>query len=916
MEKKITNDFLYQKINKQKKSKFPVLYSSPKTIYNKRKIQKSESLTNRNYGNLTYRNNLFYNSINETFYKRNYDKYLDKINKQKSFFNNNIISKKDLDILLYKLKKNYNLITTITRKRNSEIDTLNRTLQTEQDKLKKIIDFQEIELPEEKISLKKIGDTKMSKEELEKYLKDLLDEKRELDNKIYISNQYTKTVQYMLDEEKRKILITQNEINEIQEKINNFKRYHDLISDNLNKTKLKDKNYNELNKKIQKDINLANQIINNNNDKNDYLENKIILKEDKNDNLKHKIISLKQSNKEEFKIYKDDIINKIQKSREDEEEKNRKDKKYIDIIYCLYILQKFFLQQQNFDFQKIVSSKEYKTIISGNYDIFFNNKLDKENENSDNFLELKKIFNGINIEKENIFDFISKLSSKIIFNKNCLDNLHQKELSLIEKKDKYSEKIRKIINEDYLTFEEFAKNSLIVKSFLDKNEKYIEKIKNTSKENTLIEINRNLNLNEIDKKNNKYGNKKINNFTKNEKLYKEIKKEQIIINSNQLYKKSNELIISHNNFLDKISDILNNIVISIQNNNNEKNINEDNNNNLNNQFTDFEKSFINEYEKIIELQQLIQIKSEDNSFNFIKYIKELIEYNKKIIKEKLNEQELNNNLLFLFYKDKEKKEINEILYTQFISNITHQNNIFNFFNNISNKSIDTIKSIIDVINNNENLLDNYINNNNFPSSMKSSLLKKNNQKIILNNNFDSSNPLLNMTNLQTGITNSNIRKMKNRKSQIFVTKREKSDGSNSAWVEDKETSFETESVKKEEKIFKRKINYIEKNIMNNLYKPTFEKSDYLRKLNTNMKNIKNMTLNYSKFNFIIKQKKNEIDLMGNQMLLYNNPNIHPDELSNPIYNNINNIMINRRIHNPNNKRFRSTYANRKYKYKI
>ena len=59
-------------------------------------------------------------------------------------------------------------------------------------------------------------------------------------------------------------------------------------------------------------------------------------------------------------------------------------------------------------------SKEYKTIISGNYDIFFN-KLNKENENSDNLLGLKTIFKEINIEKENIFDFISKLSSKIIF---------------------------------------------------------------------------------------------------------------------------------------------------------------------------------------------------------------------------------------------------------------------------------------------------------------------------------------------------------------------------------------------------------------------------------------------------------------------------------------------------------------------
>ena len=272
---------------------------------------------------------------------------------------------------------------------------------------------------------------------------------------------------------------------------------------------------------------------------------------------------------------------------------------------------------------------------------------------------------------------------------------------------------------------------------------------------------------------------------------------------------------------------------------------------------------------------------------------------------------MNKNLLLLFYKDKDKNDINEIFYNQFISNnIINQNKIYNYFYKLSDISIDIIKSIINFIKDNEKLLDNYIYKYNLSSSMKSQLSKKNNC-----NNIELIN---NLSNSQVGANSLLFKKMKIKKNQISNSKREKSE-SNSALVEDKETSFETESIKKEEKIFKRKINNIERNIVKNLYKPTFEKSNYLRKLNSNMKNIKNMTLNYSKFNFIMKQKKNEIDLIGNQMLLYNNPNLHPDELSNPIYNNINNLMINKRNLNLNNnmeKRFRSTYTNRKYKFKI
>lgn len=220
---------------------------------------------------------------------------------------------------------------------------------------------------------------------------------------------------------------------------------------------------------------------------------------------------------------------------------------------------------------------------------------------------------------------------------------------------------------------------------------------------------------------------------------------------------------------------------------------------------------------------------------------------------------------------------------------------------------------------NKKLVDDLINkNSNIPTTKSISLSKKVSPKNNLDN-YDSSQSLLNFQKTQDSTSTPIFKKIKMKKKRGSINRREKGEDYNSLWVEDKETSSDTETVKKEEKIFKRKINFIERNIVNNLYRPTFEKSDYLRKLNSNMKNIKNMTLNYSKFNFIMNKKRNEIDLIGHQMLLYNNPQLHPDELSSPIYNNINSLMINRKvfdIKNNNEKRFRSTFTSRRHKIKF
>ena len=945
---------------------FPLLSSSPeKNSFNKTMSQKF---------NLSNKNSYISNSGNDSFIQRNYQSYLEKSKTALRRLNTKILSESDLATILFNLKKNYNLIMTVTEQGNLELEHLNNTLEIEEEKLNKLIDFKEIELPEEKISLRKLGDTNMTKEQLRNHLFELLNEKRGLDEKVNIAKEYTKTVEYMIAGEKKKLRKMQEETNQIQEKLNNYNKYNVLIKENLQKTKLKNNNYLDLSKQLQNNIDLANNIINDNNEKNKTLENRIINKEEKVDSLRQTIDFMKQQNKESFLKYKEDNYEKISRTKEDQEEKIKKERKYIDIIYCLYILQKYFINQDIFSFNYLLSSKEYNSIINDNYEISLKDPLLEDqfsilkeksklmgdsslNENdrirsnsllyksskdifrkfnknktfmvqnlksSKNVLpksqnitlnKLKEILNDINFSKDEIFDYISKLSAKIALYQYNLNNLHGKEISLNDKKHNYFDRVKKIISENFLNFEELTKNNSRFESFLYNNEIFINEMKLKNREKNLNEINKRLNTK---LESNETSMSNMSKLTKEEKekyeqeLKLRLNKEQLLNNANESYKKANDLILKMGYFFDNILEAMNNISNTIQNI--IKSSKFENDENSKNEFSGFLNSVENEKEKIVEFKNKNVEEVKNDSNFYIEYIKKLIEYNKNILIEKMDEKDLEKNLLkVFFYKDDifEKNDgikINELAFEQFTnsSKISNQYDIFYHFYTLSDQTMKIVKSIIDFIKNNENFI------NKYESKKLSS--DKSSKSIISNSN----NLLVSIiSNAKAKLKASNPNKKLILKNKQILNEKEKNDEFDSVWVEDKDTSIETKSVKNEEKLFKNKFNHIEKNIMNHLYKPSFEKTTYLRKLNLEMKNIKSLTLNNSKYNFVMNQKKNEIHSMSQQMLIYNNPGIHPNELSNPMYNNINSMMIQKRQFKSNlGKRLKSTMLKKRYKYKI
>ena len=948
------------------KLNFPLLSASPeKNIYN-------QSIGHNL--NLSQRNSYASNSFNDSFLQRNYQNYLMKQRVNSVRLNTNILSKTDLETILFNLKKNYNLIMSITQQGNLELKTLNNNLEVEEEKLNKLIDFKEIELPEEKISLRKLGDTNMTKEQLRNHLFELLNEKRGLDEQVNIANEYTKTVEHMIVGEKKKLRKMQEETNQIQEKLKNYHKYDLLLKENLQKTKIKNNNYLDLSHQLQKNIDLANNIINSNNEKNKTLENKIINKEEGVDSLKQTIDFMKQQNKENFLKYKEDNYEKIFRTKETQEEKIKKEKKYIDIIYCLYILQKYFIEQDIFSFSYLKSSKEYNSIINDNYQIDIKVPKNEENRNSFNektkliddsnlnensimrksaftkstkevfrklgktktymipnlraskilqaktqnmtLNQLKDILNQINLKKEEIFDYISKLSAKISLYQYNLNNLHAKEISLNDKKHDFFDRVKKIISENFLNFEELIKNNSKFESFLYKNELFINEMKLKNRENNLNEINKRLNPQKYELEHNETGLSNMSRLTKEEKEKYEkeqklkLNKEQMLINANESYKKANDLILKMNYFFDNILDTMNNVSNTIQNILKSGKIEKDES--QKNGLSEFFNSIEKEKEKIIEFKKINIEETKSDSSSFIDYIKKLIDYNKNNLYSKIDEKDLENKLLKSFFYQEEdinNNKINELSFNQFVSSdkISNQYDIFYHFYTMSDQTMDIIKSIISLIKNNEELINKYEAKK--LSSDKSSKSILSNQNSLLASIFSSTKAKLKASSMYN-------KKFKLVNKQSIYDK-EKNDEYDSVWVEDKDTSLETKSIKNEEKMFKKKFNHIENNIMNHLYKPSFDKTTYLRQLNLEMKNIKNLTFNNSRYNFVMNQKKNEINLMSQQMMLYNNPGIHPNDLSIPMYNNINELMIKKRqLSGKLGKRLKSTIMKKRTKYKI
>ena len=111
--------------------------------------------------------------------------------------------------------------------------------------------------------------------------------------------------------------------------------------------------------------------------------NKMLSEKEKNvEELKNRLLEIKRITKLENMEYQNEIKKKIEKGKEFGENQKMQEKKIVEIIYCLYLIQNYFINEENFDRKKMMKSLEYKLLENKLFDIFLNKKIFVQGRNT------------------------------------------------------------------------------------------------------------------------------------------------------------------------------------------------------------------------------------------------------------------------------------------------------------------------------------------------------------------------------------------------------------------------------------------------------------------------------------------------------------------------------------------------------
>jgi len=324
---KLQIDKTYKNKIDNKSQKFPLLSNK----YKKIKIKGlSQTINSVEKNSINSEKNM--TRTTSAFLKRNYNNYLLKIAERNAPLNSTMIKVHELNAMLYKLKKYDNELITYNRHKLEQINQLQRTVRQNESKLKKIYDLQDINLPNEKISIHNFNEIKLSKVDIEKQLYDLIQEKEKVDYNLKNEEEYNRSIEYMLENEKDRLFNIKKESFEVEEKIQNVKKYQKIVNDNTNLNSKKEEDFNKLKEDIFNDINLVQKVKEEQDYKNEKIQNKISIKENEVKELEETIKQLKAYENIDMKKAKDDLKNKVENAKDFQKKRINDEKKCIEII--------------------------------------------------------------------------------------------------------------------------------------------------------------------------------------------------------------------------------------------------------------------------------------------------------------------------------------------------------------------------------------------------------------------------------------------------------------------------------------------------------------------------------------------------------------------------------------------------------
>ena len=310
------------------------------------------------------------NRTSSAFLDRNYNTYIKKIIQEKNFVNSSMIESHKLNSILFKLKGYYNELMAHNNTHYKKIHQMLNIIEKNEERFTKMKELKNIELPTEKIEIQNYNSLKLTKGEIEKSIFDLINQKKDIEGLMKDEEDFNKTLECMIEAEQNQLFITKNESLALIDKLANIKKYQKIVNDNIEQNEKKEFGYNILKKKIFNDIKLV-QKINSSQDSNiEKLTNEIKHKELEIKNLEEKIQQLKEYENVDIQSSKEELKEKIKNAKEFEQKRLKDEKKCIDIINSLTLIQNYFcdddFDNDNFKKEKLIKSKEYQQILQLN----------------------------------------------------------------------------------------------------------------------------------------------------------------------------------------------------------------------------------------------------------------------------------------------------------------------------------------------------------------------------------------------------------------------------------------------------------------------------------------------------------------------------------------------------------------------
>jgi len=315
------------------------------------------------------------------------------------------LGKTELNAMLFKLKKYFNELHSMSNTKEKELSSLREQYENFEKKAHHIKSFKEIELKNEKISVKETSIFKESKEAIQIKIEKLIENKKSIESKYKNEIEYQNTLTHLIKSEKEKLQTLNDIMTSNSEKLTTIKNFNINLENNNIENVKKSKNLKIVLENLKKERTNLSQFMQYGKNQVNNITEQLALKEVNLKELKRAIEKENDALENSLKTDKEKVMKELKETEILKKNKYEKENEYIKLILGLDLIKKYFLDvdgnDKEINYSEILESNEYKTFTSKKY---YLKEDEKPKESSEN---LNKIFS---------------LTDKDFYNKNFPEN--------------------------------------------------------------------------------------------------------------------------------------------------------------------------------------------------------------------------------------------------------------------------------------------------------------------------------------------------------------------------------------------------------------------------------------------------------------------------------------------------------------